>query len=405
MLLCRRSVSARFALAVLLLAIVGSVANADMLVAWRDSARVSRYSDSWSSLGDFVVLPGGTRPMNAVQDKSTGDVYVRVTTDISSPTAGSVIKYDQHGNLVAGWSVTGLSYGKGLAVRGDKVFVADATAQTVKWYSTSDSSVSQSLSSGSDAMGPVEALAFDSQGKLFAAGGSTIKRWDADLNYLGIVVGDSANLTDIKMMPGSDGIRALRWDGYLLGWDNDGVWTGPYYRHAPPPWPQAIWISPAGDYYRTAAYTAGVQKLDAATATWQTVVSEGSGYSYPMGINHFEMITPKLRAQLILQNYVGDPSLIRVRIDILQGGSVVQSKTVAPGTTQPIVDFELDPGTYTVRANAGKWIGAEGTVVVPPGNGYTPITLVLANGDVDGNNHVGTADFSILSENYGEAGD
>ena len=301
MLLCRRSVSARFALAVLLLAIVGSVANADMLVAWRDSARVSRYSDSWSSLGDFVVLPGGTRPMNAVQDKSTGDVYVRVTTDISSPTAGSVIKYDQHGNLVAGWSVTGLSYGKGLAVRGDKVFVADATAQTVKWYSTSDSSVSQSLSSGSDAMGPVEALAFDSQGKLFAAGGSTIKRWDADLNYLGIVVGDSANLTDIKMMPGSDGIRALRWDGYLLGWDNDGVWTGPYYHHAPPPWPQALWISPTGEYFRSATGSSGgIQLLDTATGTWWTVVPEQGGYFYyPMGIADFQMI-PEPGSVLVL---------------------------------------------------------------------------------------------------------
>lgn len=405
MLLNGRSVSARFALAVLLLALVGSAASADLLVAWRDSAKVARYSDTFNVMGDFAVLPGGTKPLNAVQDKSNGDVYVRVTTDIGSPTAGSVIKYDQHGNLVAGWSVTGLSYGKGLAVRGDKVFVADATAQTIRWYSTSDSSVSQSLSSGSDAMGPVTALAFDSQGKLYAAGGAVIKRWNASLGYMGIVVSDSSNLTDIKMMPNTDDIRALRWDGYLLGWDNDGVWTGPYYYHAPPPWPQAIWISPGGEYYRTAAATAGIQKLNTETSTWQTVVAEGSGYSYPMGINHFEMIVPVLRAQLALENYVGDPSLIRVKVEVLQDGTVVKSRTVAPGTTQPIIDIEVGPGTYTVRANAGKWVGAEGTVVVPPGSGYTPITLVLANGDVDGNNHVGTADFSILSENYGEAGD
>ena len=283
-----------------LVVVLGSAASADMLVAWRDSARVARYTDNWTYTGDFRTFASGVRVLNVVQDKSTGDVYVRTATGFGA-TDSSVVKYDYLGNLIPGWSVTGLSYGKGMAVRDGKIFISDGTAQTITWYSTTNSSVSGSLSSGSDAMGPVEALTFDSQGKLFAAGGSTIKRWDADLNYLGIVVGDSANLTDIKMMPGSDGIRALRWDGYLLGWDNDGVWTGPYYHHAPPPWPQALWISPTGEYFRSATGSSGgIQLLDTATGTWWTVVPEQGGYFYyPMGIADFQMI-PEPGSVLVL---------------------------------------------------------------------------------------------------------
>ncbi len=405
MLLHKRSVVSQLILAVLLLVLTGSIASAEFLVAWRDSYKISKYSDAWSYLGDFIVLPYGTMALNVIQDKTTGDIFVRVTTDVNGPTAGSVLKYDQNGNQIAGWSVTGLAYGKGMAIKDDKIFITDDEAQTVKWYSTSDSSISGTLSSGTDVMGPVEGLAFDSQGKLFVAAGTNIKCWNADLSYLGKIL-DNSNLTDVKIDPVSDGIRALRWDGFLLGWANDGTWTGPYYQHGVPPYPQALWISPTGNYYRTAAAIGGVQKLDTASGVWTTVVSEEPGsFTYPIGFTHIETISPKLRVRLLLEDYSGDPSLIRVRVDVFENGSLVQSKTVAPGTTQPVIDILLDSGTYTVRASAGKWVSRETTVVIPPGNSYTTVDMSLPNADVDGDNHVGTVDFSILSDNHGQVGD
>lgn len=268
--------------------VMGSVASADFLVAYRDSYKVARFDNSWNYVGDFAIT-SGVKPLAVVQDKVTGDVYVKVTTDVSGTTAASVWKYDNNGTLVAGWSVSGLSYGKGLAVRDGKVFVADETTQTLKWYSASDSSVFQALSSGADPMGTIKALDFDSQGQLFSVTGTAIKRWNADLTY-DKTLATTSNATDIKIMPGTDAIRVLRWDGYLLGWDNNGTWTGPYYYNGVPPYPQALWLTAEGDYIRSAAVSGGIQKLDAASGTWQTLVAEESGKMYPMGITSFEMI-------------------------------------------------------------------------------------------------------------------
>ncbi len=288
----------RIAIAVMcMICLSGTMASADFLVAWRDSYKVVRYDDNWNIIGDFAVL-SGLKPLGVVQDKATGDVYVRATSDVGSSTAGTILKFDNAGNLVPGWSVTGLGYGKGIAVSDGKLFVSDSSSQTLKWYSTADSSISDVLSSGTDAMGSVEGLAFDSQGKLFVSAGSNVKCWDADLNYVGAIL-DNSNLTDVKIDPLSDGIRALRWDGYLLGWANDGTWTGPYYYQGVPPYPQALWISPTGDYYRTAAAVGGVQKLDAATGTWETLVIEDGDYWYPLGLTDFQVV-PEPSALLAL---------------------------------------------------------------------------------------------------------
>lgn len=403
MLMHKSSVVARIFLAAIVMTIACSAVSADFLVAWRDSYKVARYDNNWNYIEDFITLAWGTRPMGLAQDKTNGNVYVRVTTDVSGPTAGSVLKYDHHGNLISGWSVTGLGYGKALAVRDGKVFIGDETTETLKWYSTSDSSVFQALSSGADPMGPTKALDFDSQGKLFSVTGTAIKRWNADLSY-DKVLNTTSNATDIKITPGTDTIRVLRWDGYLLGWDNNGTWTGPYYYNGVPPYPQALWLTSDGKYLRSATGTAGIQRLDTSSGTWQTLVAEGGGYTYPMAITDFEIIAPKLQVGVFLEDYAGDLSLVRLRVDVLQGETVVASTTITPDTIQPVVEILVDPGTYTVRASASKWITKQ-TSATLSGLNTTPVSLSLPNGDLDGNNHIGTVDFSALSANYGQTGE
>lgn len=371
------------------------------LVAWRDSFKVAKYDNDWEYVEDFAVMDYDIRPTAVAQDKSTGDVYIATTWEVSGPTAGAIVKYDQDGNLQPGWAVYGIGYITGLAVRDGKLFVSDTANQTLKWYSTSNSSVQGALSSAPDAMGNVAGMVFDSQGCLFVAAGATVKKWNADLSYAGAII-STANAIDIQIMPGTaDALRVLRWDGYVLGYANDGTWTGPYYYTGAPPAAQSLWIAPDGKHYRAAASIGGIELLDTSAIWWNPVVFEEGEWLYPRDIERFSYFVPSLDVTVTLQDYVGDLSLIAVRVDVYSGTLLVASKTIVPESLTPTVSFSLAPGNYTVRASAPKWLTKEASVNLVVDS---DVSLSLPNGDMYGNNQVGGVDFMIIKDNFDEAG-
>lgn len=388
--------------------------DSGFLVPWRNSNKVSIYDSDWNALGNFVTFQNFEQPSAVAYDKTTGDVYVAVTTDVSSYVGGAVLKYDNQGNLISEWSVQGLGYITGLAVRDDgKVFVCDQNNQTLTWYSTSDSSTSGSLSSSPDAMGPLGDLDIDSAGNLIVSAGTTVKRWNADLTYYGILVNTDKAL-DVKIMPDTGALRVLRWDNYVLGYAADGTWTGPYY-YTPTSntYAQALWIDPAataeaGRYYRAATRSnspyGGIQRgvYYDGSYYWQTVVSEGSasGGWYPRDIEPFVAKGPKLDVNVTLQDYKGDLSLVAIKVDVLRDGFLTASKTVTPTAATSTVSFGLQPGSYVVRTSATQWLAKEQSVNVSED---TSISVPLSNGDIDGNNQIGAMDFLILKNSFDKA--
>lgn len=388
--------------------------DSGFLVPWRDSYKVTVYDSEWNAVRNFVTYENFEMPTAVAQDNTTGDVYVAITTNVTSNSDGAVLKYDNQGNLISSWSVAGIGYVTGLAVRDDgKVFVCDQNNQTLTWYSTSDSSTSGLLSSYPDEMGPLGDLDIDNAGNLIVSAGATIKRWNADLTYDGILI-NTENALDVKIMPNTGDLRVLRWDNYLLGYAADGTWTGPYY-HTPTSntFAQALWIDPAataeeGRYYRAAHRSTspfgGIQRgvyYDGGYY-WETVVQERSarGGAYPVDIEPFVVTGPKLDVNVELQDYQGDLSLVAIKVEVLKGGFLAGSKTITPTGSTSTVSFTLQPGDYVVRTSATQWLAKEQPVSLTED---TSVYVSLSNGDIYGNNQIDAMDYLILKDSFDKA--
>lgn len=384
------------------------------LVPWRDSYKVTIYDSQWNRVRDFVTFEEDEygfifKPSAVAQDKTTGDVYVAVTTDVNDYWGGSILKFDCQGNQIPGWIVEYIGYVTGLAVRNDgKLFVCDQLNNTFMWYSTSDSSVFGEMSAGPDLIEHPCDLTIDSQGRVLLADFFSVKRWNADLTYDRMLL-ENGNIVDVKVLPGTGDLRVLRWDGYLFGYDSEGTWTGPYYQTAVPPYAQGFWIDPTGGekgYYRAASGPGGgIQRgvYFSGSHYWETLIEEGdeNGF-YARDIEPFEISGSKLDVTVELQDYKGDLSLVAVKVDVLKDGMLVDSKTVTPTALSSVISFELEPGEYVVRASATQWLTRETTVNVT--NDATA-ALSLPNGDVYGDNQIDTMDFLILKNSFDKVSD
>ncbi len=116
--------------------------------------------------------------------------------------------------------------------------------------------------------------------------------------------------------------------------------------------------------------------------------------------------TAAIEGTVTLSNWTpADPDkrLTPVKIELIpQGSGVAKTEVVVlPGNDMYVVDCE--PGTYDVVFTAAGWLKKlkPGIVVVD-----VPVVCdaVLINGDIDGNDHIGTPDFSILSGSFDQTG-
>ena len=108
-----------------------------------------------------------------------------------------------------------------------------------------------------------------------------------------------------------------------------------------------------------------------------------------------------LNVIVTLENYSGDLSLLPIRVDLLQNGSVVYTATVTPTSNPATIAFtDIPAGNYSVRTKAAKYLSGVSSVALSAST-YSSQNVSLVNGDVDGDNEVTTTDFSSMLKNLG----
>jgi hypothetical protein len=149
--------------------------------------------------------------------------------------------------------------------------------------------------------------------------------------------------------------------------------------------------------------------LSGAGQTLANCLTLSSPYTY---IYDLTMNTPftALTANVTLNGYVGDMSLVNLRVDIRDSTDsvTIKTQTVTPSapvgsTSVTTVMFPTVPtGSYIVRASAGKWLTSSTPVTFSSGN--TVVGLSLLNGDLNGDNYVEDQDYSIMGEAWYQGG-
>lgn len=106
-----------------------------------------------------------------------------------------------------------------------------------------------------------------------------------------------------------------------------------------------------------------------------------------------------------LGDFAGDLSLAPFRFALKHGSTLVQSITVTPTNTHPNAVFNPVPaGVYDVWVAGCKWLTTHASVTVS-GGGTTSVSVVPINGDLDGDNYIGSSDYEIWSTNNDLTGD
>jgi len=114
-----------------------------------------------------------------------------------------------------------------------------------------------------------------------------------------------------------------------------------------------------------------------------------------------------LSGTVTLENYSSDKSFFNVRIELRDPatGTAVQRYFVPLNYAGNYVLQNAPAGTYDVAFKAGCWLQKVVKGVTISASQGTTLNVSLPSGDLDGDNHVGTPDFSILSGNFDKNGD
>jgi hypothetical protein len=106
-----------------------------------------------------------------------------------------------------------------------------------------------------------------------------------------------------------------------------------------------------------------------------------------------------------LADYAGDITKVQVFLDIMDSGSLVGSMTLNLKQDGTFSVASMAGGDYTFVFKACKWLNIGAAVTVVPNTSTDIGTITLLNGDLNGDNSVGFADFNILRKNWGSEGD
>jgi hypothetical protein len=116
----------------------------------------------------------------------------------------------------------------------------------------------------------------------------------------------------------------------------------------------------------------------------------------------FAFASGTLKVNVDLDDYSGDLSLVRARLDLMDqsGTYVIWSQTIDPDQSAQATFDAVPTGSFEVCASATGWLSRRATVTITA-NATTEITVPLPNGDVDGTGEEDLNDFSITDKNYG----
>lgn len=114
-----------------------------------------------------------------------------------------------------------------------------------------------------------------------------------------------------------------------------------------------------------------------------------------------------LHGTVTLSGFLGRLDLSPVEIVLSQSGVAQITKIITVTGTGDKVAYNIPnvpPGTYDVKFTAAHFLTQTLTGVVIEATSSTLSDVSLTNGDVNGDNYVGTDDFSLLSTNFDKTG-
>jgi len=264
---------------------VPATAALDLLVADYGSSKVLRYAADGSFVGVFADV---YRPTTVYCDPA-GNVYVG---SYHGNGTSQFLRYDSAGNLTKTYTSSSGWIAGAIVDAGGTVYATDNQNNKVMWFKPDDTSGVLGL--GSQSLTTPMGMALDSQDRLYVATNGSILRWDADRsNVTSIVDNPRLNSVAIVNVGGGEAIRASRSDGqttgYVLGWDINGGWTGPFVEtQGVPQWLNSMLIpDPNIPQKFLLVGSTGVISYDISVAPYatSTLIPIGSGgMSAPYGI-------------------------------------------------------------------------------------------------------------------------
>lgn len=105
--------------------------------------------------------------------------------------------------------------------------------------------------------------------------------------------------------------------------------------------------------------------------------------------------------RIILDDYIPDEAGRTVTMEVIQGGSVVDTQNVVLGAGGVYSFATSQVGLSEIAAKSSHWLRRKSDPVTLVPGGTTPVSLALANGDVNDDNEVDIGDYAQLSNAFG----
>jgi hypothetical protein len=165
-----------------------------------------------------------------------------------------------------------------------------------------------------------------------------------------------------------------------------------------------------GEETRTTGHYALTYGIDSISGLWDGR-SSGNGAMTRRGFDCDDIEVATLEAPgdvagtIALADYTGDITRVPIYAEIMNESGPVGSAVVHLPEDGTFQISNVQSGDYTIVFSACKSLNVAVPVTVTPG-GVTDIgTITMPNGDLNGDNSVGFADFNILRKNWGMEGD
>jgi len=136
--------------------------------------------------------------------------------------------------------------------------------------------------------------------------------------------------------------------------------------------------------------------------TWQYPAGTSRCHAFGL-VNGFTVDMGNLDVVVTLNDFVGNPALANIQVDVSQGGAVIQTRMVAATGSPMTISFpNLLVGSYDVTVQSVKCLNVTGTAAVTKDQ-TTVFPASMINGDLNGDGAIGLIDLGILKKNWGQS--
>jgi hypothetical protein len=102
-----------------------------------------------------------------------------------------------------------------------------------------------------------------------------------------------------------------------------------------------------------------------------------------------------------LKDFVGDPTTVPVAMELRRNGVAIRSEALNLEAANNYAVYDVEADTYDVALKPSRWLRSVAVDVAVNDSNTGGIDVTLVNGDSNGDNSVGFADFNIVRAAWG----